>query len=263
MNLPQAGIKKILLAEDIELNQYLARHILESNGMEVSIANNGHEALLLMETNSFDCILMDVQMPEMDGIEATLRIRRFSDKVKASIPIIALTANVHHEDIKKYKEAGMNDFLAKPFDETGLLLAISKNRFPDSEGGREIGRTDKTNEIPEGIAKIYDLGMVEAIAGGDQAFIKKMVALFIETVPANVQDLQQAVATENWDQASKMAHKLKSTVDSMGLKLIKQDIRTVEANAKQRVSLTEIPALADKIERVISVCIEQLRQELK
>jgi hypothetical protein len=87
------GPRKVLVAEDVELNQYLARHILESWDFEVVIANNGREALEALEQSSFDCILMDVQMPEMDGIEATQHIRKLPDPVKANIPIIALTAN--------------------------------------------------------------------------------------------------------------------------------------------------------------------------
>src|SRR5258708_13716287 len=87
------GHRRVLVAEDVELNQYLARHILESWDFEVVIVNNGREALEAMETSSFDCILMAVQMPEMDGIEATQRVRKLPDPSKANIPIIALTAN--------------------------------------------------------------------------------------------------------------------------------------------------------------------------
>jgi HPt (histidine-containing phosphotransfer) domain-containing protein len=107
--------------------------------------------------------------------------------------------------------------------------------------------------------KLYDLTMVHSVSGGDETFIKKMVALFIETVPPNVADLSTATKTENWDQVAKLAHKLKSTVDSMGIRSLKTEIRAVEANAKQKVSLEEIPALVQKIETVIGNCVAQLK----
>jgi PAS domain S-box-containing protein len=263
------GPKKVLVAEDVELNQYLARHILESWDFEVVVVNNGVEALEALERTSFDCILMDVQMPEMDGIEATQRIRRLPDPVKANILIIALTANALKGDSEKYLAAGMNDYLAKPFDEERLFRVISRNlaRHPQPVGaGGEpaLNSTLKNNNthMSPAHAKLYDLSMVQSVSGGDQGFIKKMVALFIETVPQNVNDLKKALQEENWDQVGKTAHKLKSTVDSMGIKSIRQEIRTVEANAKQKQALEEIPDLVATIDTVISECIVQLHAEI-
>ena len=112
------------------------------------------------------------------------------------------------------------------------------------------------------VNKLYDLSMVQSVSGGDEGFIKKMVALFIETVPQNLDELAKAVQSENWDQVGKTAHKLKSTVDSMGIKSIRQEIRTVEANAKAKTQVEEIPALVDKIGSVIHECIGQLQAEI-
>jgi CheY-like chemotaxis protein len=250
--------KRILLAEDVELNQYLAKHFLESGGLEVAIANNGFEALALLEKNSYDCILMDIQMPEMDGIQTATRIRQMSDPVKSAIPIIALTANVLNEDIEKYKAAGMNDFLAKPFDESALLLVISRNQLSEHMPPKKHSPAP-TSGSP---ARLYDLSIVQSVSGGDKAFIKKMILLFMETVPANVAELTQSLKAENWEQVGKMAHKLKSTVDSMGIRSIHGDIRAVEMNAKQKTNLSEVPAIVGKIEKTIADCIEQLREEI-
>ena len=104
--------------------------------------------------------------------------------------------------------------------------------------------------------------MVQSVSGGDEGFIRKMVALFIETVPQNVEDLKTATQAENWDLVGKTAHKLKSTIDSMGIKSIRQEIRTVEANAKQKQSLEQIPALVATIGTVIDNCILQLKTEI-
>jgi HPt (histidine-containing phosphotransfer) domain-containing protein len=125
-------------------------------------------------------------------------------------------------------------------------------------------QSTKLNEqkTPMHSIKLYDLSMVQSVSGGDNGFIKKMIHLFIETVPQNVQELSNALLAENWEQLGKMAHKLKSTVDSMGIKSIYSDIRTVESNAKEKKNLQDIPAQIRKIETVIVNCIEQLKEEM-
>src|SRR5580658_4205154 len=107
------GYRKVLLAEDVEFNQYIARQMLESWGFEVTVANNGIEVLKCMEEENFDCILMDIQMPEMGGIETAQIIRNLKIPAKANIPIIAVTANALKGDCEKYLAAGMTDFLPK------------------------------------------------------------------------------------------------------------------------------------------------------
>ncbi len=255
------GPRKVLVAEDVELNQYLARHILESWDFEVVIASNGREALEALETTAFDCILMDVQMPEMDGIEATQHIRSLSDPVKANIPIIALTANALKGDSEKYLAAGMTYYMAKPFDEERLFRVISRNLREFRDPKTDILLINNTRMSAEP-SKLYDLTMVQSVSGGDDSFIKKMVSLFIETVPQNMQDLKKALQEENWDQVGRTAHKLKSTIDSMGIKSIRQEIRAVEANAKQKESLQSIPSMVNTIDTVIIECIGQLQSEI-
>jgi hypothetical protein len=291
------GKRKVLVAEDVELNQFLARHILESWDFEVVIAANGREALEAMEQSSFDCVLMDVQMPEMDGIEATQHIRRLPDSVKAAIPIIALTANALKGDSEKYIAAGMTDYLAKPFDEARLFRVISRNLSRRKEPGTVRSAVSQSTTLTTGPStaqdsaaapasamaqangvfstnlnnnknmtvensRLYDLSMVQSVSGGDEGFIQRMVALFIETVPQNVQDLKKAMQEEDWEQVGKTAHKLKSTIDSMGIKSIRQEIRTVEANARQKESLQDIPSLVTNIDAVIQECIGQLKAEV-
>jgi HPt (histidine-containing phosphotransfer) domain-containing protein len=120
---------------------------------------------------------------------------------------------------------------------------------------------DSRNNLLAG-EKLYNLAMVESVSGGDKEFIKKMVALFIETIPQDVQQMNKCAVTQDWVQVGKIAHKLKSTIDTMAIKSIQQDIRFVETNAKQQTSLELLPSLIDKITQVINICISQLRLEL-
>ncbi|HEY2348581.1 MAG TPA: response regulator [Puia sp.] len=244
--------KTILVAEDVEMNQQLIWHILESNGAKVVIARNGAEALEQVKKQIFDCVLMDVQMPVMDGIMATEHIRKLADPLLSAIPIIALTANFNSADLIKYEKAGMDDFLSKPVVEANLL-----NTILSYSGELKSAKTAMT-ESP----RLYDLAMIHSVSGGDGAFIKKMIRLFIQTVPQNVQELVDATAQGNWEQVSKMAHKLKSTVDSMGIASIHDQIRTIEMHAKKREQLECLPEMVAEIESVISLCIMQLESEL-
>jgi two-component system, sensor histidine kinase len=124
----KAGEKpiKVLLVEDNKMNQLLARTILKKNGFLVEIAENGVEAIIQFEKSDFDIILMDLHMPEKDGYTATLEIRTQTDNAKCQIPIIALTAAATKGEIEKAFEAGMNDFVSKPFKEEELVEKILK-----------------------------------------------------------------------------------------------------------------------------------------
>lgn len=121
--------KKILLVEDHPMNQLIARRILQNNGMRVMTVENGAEAVDIFGTEAgkdFDAVLMDIRMPVMDGITATKRIRELPNEMCAKIPIIAMTANAFDEDVKRSKEAGMNDHLAKPIETELLLQTLRK-----------------------------------------------------------------------------------------------------------------------------------------
>ena len=109
--------------------------------------------------------------------------------------------------------------------------------------------------------KLYDLTMVESISGGDQGFIKKMLQLFIDTMPQNVGELQSALQQENWEMVGKHAHKMKSTIDSMGISELKEDIRAVESSGKNKTNLEKVPALVTKVADIIQKCIVQIKSD--
>jgi CheY-like chemotaxis protein len=133
---PRSG-HRILLAEDVEINQEIARSMLEQAGYAVDVASNGAEAVRAVQDGSYDLVLMDVQMPEMDGLQATEHIRALSGPV-SRIPIIAMTANVYAEQVASFIKAGMNDHVGKPFKRDALLATVAR-WLPTSDGG-EAGR---------------------------------------------------------------------------------------------------------------------------
>ena len=263
LNYQSLGSRYVLVAEDVELNQYLVRHIMESWGFTVDVVNNGREAVDRIHANNYDLVLMDIQMPEMDGMEATRAIRQLGDPVKAAIPIVALTANALKGDSEKYLAAGMNDFLPKPFNEQKLFMVISNNLKTGARAS-EIKPMKETNTPFTGSEeKLYDLTMVQTISGGDVSFVKRMVQLFIETVPPSLADLQNETAQQNWLNVSKLAHKLKATIDSMGITRIKDVVRAIEANGKKGEGLDTIPVQVQEVVGVLEACMGQLKRDFE
>lgn len=261
MDYRSLGSRKILVVEDVELNQYLARHIMESWGFEVEIAENGQEALKALDRKSFDLILMDIQMPVMDGIEATRQIRSNPDPSRSTIPIIALTANTFKEDIDRYFEIGMNDCLAKPFDEPRLYKIVSKCLMSTSAASEVQENVPVSNShTPQ---NLYDLAMVEAISGGDKDFVRRMVILFLETMPTSLMDLEKACFSKDWEQTGKLAHKLKSTIDSMGIESLKSDIRQLESVRKDPAVQPNAEGLFTNIRDVLHLVMAQVKRDFQ
>lgn len=258
--------KKILIAEDVELNQQLARHMMEAWGVVVDIASNGREALGKVQQLEYDLVLMDIHMPEMDGLEATRQIRQIVIADKAAVPIVALTANALKGDRERFIEAGMNDYLSKPFNEADLYEIIARNLTNMSAADFLTQREGLDTQSPEpqpasASDKLYDLALVYGIAGGDEQFVLRMLRLFLDTMPLTLQDMQKETSLENWQQVGKLAHKLKSTVDSMGIVSLKQAIRQIEQNGKKAELIEQIRTDVQLVTEVMLACAAQVKKD--
>lgn len=260
------GHLRVLLAEDNEVNQLLAKSILQYWGVETRIAITGAEVVNLMQTEDFDLILMDIQMPEKSGIEAASEIRKLRDLKKKNIPIIALTANALMGEEKKYREVGMDDFLTKPFKERELYEVVERVLRKEGAFKRTFDKDVQSFETPvleqiTATEKLYDLRQVEEIASGNQDFILSLVNIFLETIPVNCSEMVEASQTAQWDKVSKLAHKVKSTIDTMEIVSIRTDIRTIEHDAKKELNPENIKKLVIKVNEVIQNTSLQLKKE--
>lgn len=269
------GEKRILIAEDVELNQFIARQILESWGMEVAVAANGRIAVEMVKQQHFDLILMDIQMPEMDGIEATELIRKLDDPQLSNIPIIALTANALKGDNHLYFQAGMNDYITKPYTEEKLYSVLSKFLPPNPLGVAPLKEIAKpvnrilieedqnllTNTIEEG--QLYDLTMVRQIGKGNPDFIGKMVSLFLDQLPTDIVKLREFSENNEWDSLSKLAHRMKPSIEGMGIHSLKTIIRELETRSRNNETIrdTEMKKLVVFTCETMEKVLVQLRQE--
>lgn len=258
--------KKILIAEDVELNQQLARHMMEAWGVEVDIASNGLEALNKVRQQTYDLVLMDIHMPEMDGLEATRQIRQLALAEKSFLPIIALTANALKGDRERFLEAGMNDYLSKPFNEADLYAIIARNLTnmptnPYTLTQEAPTQSSEATSMTSSTEKLYDLTLITGIAGGDEQFVLRMLQLFLDTMPLTLKELQQATEQQHWQQVSQLAHKLKSTVDSMGIVSLKQVIRQIEQQGKKEERTEQLPGAVEQVATVMLACADQVKKD--
>jgi len=261
--------KTILLAEDLELNQFIVESILKEKGCAVVSVADGAEAVEEAEKNYYDLILMDISMPVMDGLEATKLIRANSNPAKAGIPIIALTANALKGDEALFREAGMNGYISKPFKEQALLKTIMSSltgkgfthientRQPDSSTAQVVITATESSSRE----KMYDEKLVSEMGKGKIEFIHKMVQLFLKTMPADIEQLNESVLEKDWPMVGKTAHRMKSAIDGMGIGALKKSIRDLEANAKQENDVTSIPQQVSDIGNYLHKVMQQLQTD--
>jgi two-component system, sensor histidine kinase and response regulator len=240
----------ILLVEDNELNQHVAMALLGQLGLEVTVARHGQEALDWVHTTAFDLVLMDMQMPVMDGLTATRRIReqlRWKD-----LPIVAMTANAQESDRQRCLEAGMNDFIAKPIEphllSQVLMRWLSKNPVPPSSADRTTEALPLAALAPElAWIKVEDLNVRKGLAlcGGRPAFYLSMLEQFATDWRNTDQRLKDLLALGRWEEATRLAHSLKGVAGSLGAETIQQHARELEVQCRRLAELAAHPE-ADK-----------------
>lgn len=256
---------RVLVAEDWELNQFLVQNILQSWGCEITLVNNGKEALDEMKKHEFDVILMDIHMPEMDGITASRKIRAMANEKKASIPIIALTANTLKGDFDQYQEAGINDSVTKPYTEEKLFITICNLLKPENNL-KEI-KTSSTSNIGANFIEqsnvLYDLSFVNEFAKGDISFIKSMVVMFMDAMSKEVKELVEVEQEGKYDKISKIAHKLKSAIDGLGIHSLRDIVRELETTPYVEGGEYQPKVLIDKIKTTLDEAFVQLDAFIK
>jgi len=196
---------QILLAEDNAVNQRLASLLLEKRGHIVTIASNGREALALVKESRFDLVLMDVQMPEMDGFEATARVRKEEAATGTHLPIVAMTAHAMEGDRERCLAAGMDGYIAKPLHAEDLIEAVEKLGQPPAIA--EVAKMAKhRGQEP------IDTASALARVGGDVEVLKEVAAVFLEELPESLRSLREAVTAGDAHAIERAAHKLKGSV---------------------------------------------------
>jgi two-component system sensor histidine kinase/response regulator len=255
---------KILLVEDNEINQELALELLESNGITVVVANNGVEALAQLKTCNFDGVLMDCQMPVMDGYEATRKIRQ--QPQYKYLPVIAMTANAMAGDKEKVLAVGMNDHIAKPINVEEMFSIIARwvrpanpaiseqNTSSQNISDQKLQKTETDVEIPELEGIDTQAGL--KITQGNKVLYRKLLKKFHDSQADFVEQFKQAQQSDDKQAAARCAHTLKGVAGNIGAKEVQGAAAALELASKEVVPVEQLESLLtvldDKLTPVIA-----------
>jgi len=258
----------ILLVEDNEMNRFIARQSLTQAQCMVTEAENGIDAIEKLKLNTFDIILMDIQMPKMDGVEATKIIR---NQLGCKTPIIALTANAFKHDIDVYLSVGMNDFLIKPYKEEALYSKIDislrtiKNNNKNEETKIELNPNSKITDMStlklhdsEIKTKLYNLEQLNMIGRGDEQFLKMMLEMFSKLAIQTIDQMQIAYENKDLDSIRKLAHKIKPSIDNLGIDSLFDKIRLIEVYDIEKNSYDDLKLEMDFVFDVLNNVVADL-----
>ena len=246
---------KVLVVEDMPLNQLLMKTLLDDFGFECDIAANGKIAIENMQTNSYDIILMDLQMPEINGFEATEYIR---NKLNSTIPIIALTADVTTVDLAKCKSVGMNDYIAKPVDERllyGKMVGLIKKNANSIEPEKKRLASNEND-------KYTDLDYLNRRTKSNPILMMDMISLYLEQTPALITTMKQGLKNKDWKSLYKAVHKMIPSFSIMGISTDFEDMaKKVQEYASTQEQSEGIAEMVVQLENVCIQACEELKEE--
>lgn len=254
---------KILVAEDVELNQMVMKHQLKKIGVDADFVRTGFNVLEKLKIMQYDLILMDVQMPGLDGLQTIEAIRADDSTPYYDIPIIGITASIGENARTKCLNAGANEFVPKPYEVEDLKNKIRKLIVNYRKQPLKKMKTPSQNNVNPETEKFYDLNYLEEVSEGDKEFSATMISYFIDNTPKVLESLKEKAENKDWEEVRQIAHKLKPQLVYMGIHQIEEDVEQIEQNAHLKENLEKIPPMVAKTEKVCLLAMGQLKEELK
>ena len=256
---------KILLADDNADNRVVARDTLELKAnVTIVEAINGQEVMHILSKEDFDIILMDVQMPVMDGYEATRQIRNDFSSPKKDIPIIALTASVVRSDLDKCRAAGMNDYVPKPFKTHQLITSIAKltgreiKYKPKDDGQQTIDK--EQSSMVNSKWSIVDLTYLEEFCEGDKIRMQKYTNIFLDSAPVLMEKLNAGLGENNFQKIANQVHGFKTNWIMMGMYQASEIAAKIELDCRrEHTDYSSVKKETANLMNIISEAINELK----
>lgn len=265
------GAYRVLHVEDYPINALIVERMLRAWGLQVDLAENGRQALERLRERSYDLILMDLRMPELDGYETTEYIRQHMPDPVRSLPIIAITAQVLREEKERCLRIGMNDYVAKPYDPRRLFQALIKYLEPRRREATELvpllpsPDTGMISEVAtqadsteRGTTRRYDLTYLQRFFDGNDEMVRDIVRMSIDEINKDLVRLRQAADLQQSDEISMIAHRMKTNLAQLGDRASAQHLEALEVASKNKAPMHELTPLMHNLADV-----EQLLKQLK
>jgi CheY-like chemotaxis protein len=246
---------KVLVVEDMELNQLLMKTLMDDFKFECDIVSNGKLAVQCLSEKSYDIILMDLQMPEMNGFEATKHIRNI---LKRTVPIMALTADITTVDLEKCKAVGMNDYIAKPIDEK-LLYAKIIDLVKRTELSDEILKTEEL--IVQ--ARCINLSYLWERTKANPQLMSEMIKLYLEQTPPLIEAMKLGFQTNDWKLLKAAVHKMIPSFAIMGMdNNFEEMAKKIQEYAMQQEVSGQVSDMVAQLENACLQACKELEEEL-
>jgi CheY-like chemotaxis protein len=242
----------ILLAEDNLLNIKLITVLFAQHGITIQVAANGLVAVEKIKTNNFDLVLMDMEMPVMNGYQATAVIR---NELKNNIPIIALTANAQPGEKEKCLQLGMNDYVSKPIDAAGLFNTIYKltSKIVSTKSTTNFQKCSTVSD------KVCNMDYLMGATHGNKKIINNIVAVFFKETGKELIFLNDAIKKTNYTDIGDISHKIKSAFSILGISVLETVFKEMEQLSSNTSSIGNIELL----NRRVNLVFNQARAEMK
>ena len=252
---------RLLLVEDNEINQQVAQELLESFGITVTVAENGEEAIARLQEEQFDGVLMDMQMPVMDGITATREIRK--NPLFAKLPIIALTANVYVSEQNAFLAAGMNDHIGKPLDPDRLVATLAKWIRPTRTKESSLPPL-KVASVPVPLPDLPGVKVAESVRriGGNVALYYSLLEKFRTNQRNAVKTIREALASNDPKTSERLAHTLRGIAGNLGAEYLQNQAELLEKNIKNG-TLDDVEPLLEQIDQELNKLITNIDHALE
>ena len=241
-----------LIVDDCELNRLLVTYTLSREGFDVDSADNGLVAIEILKNKPYDFVLMDLQMPIMDGYCATSIIR---DELHLETPIIALSGGINKDEIVQCYKSGMTDYINKPFTTETLTNTLRKHKL--NEPKQSYAPSSAVNN-GSGKVQLYSLDRLKLASQGNSLFIKKMVGVFCSTMPQQVRSMVMALNEKDYPTIKSVAHKIKPSIDGLCIESLAESIRNLENLDPTMLDWANIQKMISEVKTILTEVIEGL-----